>query len=231
MEKHTRDIVQMGWARRLGLADDALIVADPRDGPIRAFSEHTAMVVRLWDSAVVVGPDWLHERTSGLDPAELGDQTALLRSCEGHAARLIGQSVLAYTDTYVTTRGLSEVPASDDPDVVGALERACPPDDVTEVGLSRMFQALVTVDDDDAPLAGAGYAEWEGILGHLGVLTPLALRRAGHGTTAASLALNDALDSGLVPQWRARVTSDASRRLARRLGLTEVGSQTTVALG
>jgi predicted GNAT family acetyltransferase len=63
------------------------------------------------------------------------------------------------------------------------------------------------------------------------VLTPPEQRRAGLGTTAAALALNDALDAGLVPQWRTRVDNVASRRMARRLGFVEVGAQTTVTLG
>jgi len=193
-------------------------------------SETTAMVVRLFDHVVLVGPDWLHDRAAALDPLTLSEQSALLRCCDGHPARLVGESVLAYTDSYVRAAGLAEVPVSDEPELMGALEQACPPDDVTEVGLGRMFQALVVLDDADSPQAGAGYAEWQGILGQLGVLTPPALRRSGHGRTAASLAVNDALDSGLVPQWRARVGNTASRRLGRSLGLTEVGTQTTVRL-
>ena len=229
METNTGAIVRLGWARLLGLPDDALD-REHRPAPVRVLSADTVMVVRLWERSVVVGPDWLHERTEGLDPSRLADQSTLLRCCDGHRARLVGQAVLAYTDGYVTTDGLGNVPAADDPEIVAALERACPPDDVTEVGLSGFSRAVVTLDDREAPLAGAGYAEWQGILGQLGVLTPPEHRRAGHGTTAASLALNDALDAGLVPQWRTRVDNVASRRLARRLGLVEVGSQTTVAL-
>nr|WP_294693660.1 GNAT family N-acetyltransferase [uncultured Friedmanniella sp.] len=229
METNTKAIVRLGWSRLLGLPDDALD-SGSGTGPVRVPSLDTVMVVRLWERSVVVGPDWLQERTAGFNPARLADQSTLLRCCDGHSARLVGQAVLAYTDGYVTTPGLGNVPAADDPEIVAALERACPPDDVTEVGLSRLSRAVVTLDDREAPLAGAGYAEWQGILGQLGVLTPPEHRRAGHGTTAAALALNDALDAGLVPQWRTRVDNVASRRLAHRLGLVEVGSQTTIAL-
>ena len=45
---------------------------------------------------------------------------------------------------------------------------------------------------------------------------------------AAALALNDALDVGLVAQWRARTDNPASRRLAQRLGFAESGEQSTV---
>jgi RimJ/RimL family protein N-acetyltransferase len=88
----------------------------------------------------------------------------------------------------------------------------------------------VLLDDREATTAGSGYDEWEGILAHLGILVPPALRRTGLGTLAAAMATNDALDSGLVPQWRARVENAASRGLARRLGFEPVGTQTTVVL-
>jgi hypothetical protein len=143
---------------------------------------------------------------------------------------VVGQAVLGFTDRYAELEGLEGVPVADEPAAVAALERACPPDDVTEVGLAAMSRVFVTLDDRDHPTAGSGYEEWQGILGHLGVLTPPEQRRSGRGTTAAALALNDALDAGLVPQWRTRVDNVASRRMARRLGFVEVGAQTTVAL-
>lgn len=235
MEANTEAIVRLGWARLLGLPDDSL---DPAANPVRTVrstSPREAMVLRLWNTFVVVGPDWLHDRTAGADPAELVDQSVLLRTCDGHPARLIGQAVLAYGDRYVSTSQpglgeLAQVPVDDDPAAAVALEKRCPPDDVAEVGLAEMSRVLVTLDDREQPTAGAGYDEWQGLLGHLGVLTPPELRRTGRGTLAAALALNDALDAGLVPQWRARVDNVASRRLARRLGLVEAGSQTTVVL-
>jgi len=61
-------------------------------------------------------------------------------------------------------------------------------------------------------------------------LTPPAFRRRGFGLIAAALAVNEALDHGLVPQWRSRVENSASRSTAARLGFVEVGSQTTVLL-
>jgi hypothetical protein len=192
------------------------------------------MALQLWHTFVLVGPAWFQERTAEADPADLLDQSALLRVCDGHRARLVGQAVLAYTDRYVKSgrgvRRLEDVPVADDPAAASALERSCPPDDVAEVGLAEMSRVFVTLDDREQPMAGAGYDEWQGILGHLGVLTPPEQRRGGHGTVAAALAVNDALDVGLVPQWRARTDNLASRRLARRLGFAEVGAQTTVVL-
>jgi len=230
VETNTTAIVRLGWSRLLGLPDDALDPSPDARSIVRVVSDDRVMVLRLWGRHVVVGPDWLQQRTASLHPAELEDQSALLRCCEGHSARVVGRAVLAYADRYADLERLAGVPVADDAATAVALEKACPPDDVAEVGLAEMSRVFVTLDDRDQPTAGAGYDEWQGILGHLGVLTPPEQRRCGRGTVAAALALNDALDVGLVPQWRTRVENTASRRLARRLGFTEVGAQTTVAL-
>ncbi len=230
MEANTAAIVRLCWSRLLNLPDDSL---DPTRNPVRvvrASSEHEAMVIRLWRSFVMVGPDWFHERTDRTDPSTLLDQSTLLRCCEGHSARAVGEGVLAYTDQYATVDGLREVPVDDDPATAVELEKRCPPDDVSEVGLAEMSRLFVTLDDLEQPTAGAGYDEWQGLVGHIGVLTALGHRRSGRGTVAAALALNDALDVGLVPQWRARADNIGSRRVAYKLGFTEVGIQTTVAL-
>lgn len=235
MEANTQAIVRLGWCRRLDLPDDSL---DPAANPVRtvrASSAREAGVLRLWRTWVVVGPDWFQARTADVDPAALVDESTLLRACDGHGARALGHAVLAYADRYVTPsqRGLADledVLVADDPAAAVELEKTCPPDDVAEVGLAELSRVFVTLDDREQPTAGAGYDEWQGLLGHLGVLTPPELRRTGRGTLAAALALNDALDVGLVAQWRARVDHVGSRRLARRLGFAEVGEQTTVAL-
>ncbi|SDT27631.1 hypothetical protein SAMN04488543_3533 [Friedmanniella luteola] len=236
MEPNTQAIVRLAWSRLLGLPDDTL---DPAANPVRtvrSVSEGQAMVVRLWDTWVVLGPAWFLERTADVDPAVLVDPTTLLRSCDGQPARLIGHAVLGFTDRYAEPSApgrvaLEDVPVDDAPAAAATLERACPPDDVAEVGLAELARVFVTLDDRDQPTSGAGYDEWQGLLAHLGVLTPPELRRTGWGTVAAALALNDALDVGLVPQWRARTDNAASRRLARRLGFAEAGEQSTVTLG
>lgn len=233
MEPGTRAIVELAWARHLGLPDDAL---EPGTSwRLTRSDDAVAMFVSLWEHRVLVGPDWLLERAEGVDDEVLASGPGLLgltaRTPGGTAAgRLLGQGVVAFADGYVEHDALETVVVADDPQAVHDLERQCPPDDVTEVGLGTMTERFVLLDDREATTAGSGYDEWEGILAHLGVLVPPALRRSGLGTLAAAVATNDALDAGLVPQWRARVENAASLGLARRLGYEPVGTQTTVLL-
>ena len=234
MEDGTRAIVELAWARELGLLDDAFSFAEAGERLTRT-NPALAMFVVLWDRSVLVGPEWLLDRAADVDDLTLGSGAGLLRLVgEGPSgptsARLLGEAVLAFTDAYANHPSLDAAVVADDEDLLGDLQRECPPDDVTEVGLAGMDQRFVLLDDREAPVAGAGYAEQQGILAHLGVLTPPALRHEGHGTLVGALALNDALDAGLVGQWRARETNLASLALGRRLGFEAVGRQTTVLL-
>jgi hypothetical protein len=228
VEGNTEAIVRLAWARVLGLPDDALI--EPAGGLITHASDEMIMFVRLWQHEVLVGPTGVldHVRASG--GAELVDESQLLALSRRWGGRLLGRATLAFRDEYVALEELESVSVTDDPVAVVDLEKACPPDDVAEVGLAEMSRALVTLNELDQPTAGAGYAEWEHIIAHLGVLTPPPFRRRGFGVRSAALATNEALDYGLIPQWRSRIENTASRRTAARLGFVEVGSQTTVLL-
>ncbi len=228
MDANTEAIIRLAWSRVLGLPDDAL--TEPADEVVTRPDEARVSYVRLWDHRVLIGPPWALTLAPALAEDDSGVVGALLTASAGHGGRLLGQAALSFADTYVPGAHLETVVVTDDPAAVADLEASCPPDDVTEVGLAAMGRALVTLDELDRPTAGAGYQEWQGIVGHLGVLTPPAFRRQGFGQVAAAIATNDALDEGLVPQWRARTENHASRAMAARLGYVEVGSQTTVLL-
>ncbi|MEO3874036.1 GNAT family N-acetyltransferase [Nonomuraea sp. B12E4] len=77
-------------------------------------------------------------------------------------------------------------------------------------------------------ISGCGYRPWVDTVAHLSVLTASHRRGRGYARMAASAAAADALDRGLVPQWRARV--EASRRVARALGFRQLGRQVSLRL-
>lgn len=229
METNTESIIRLAWARTLGLADDALL--EPAGERLTRLDESMIMFVALWQHRILIAPHWLQEVAVSIGNAELASGTALLTLSSEHGGRLLGEAVLGFTDAYVTHQGLAEAVVTNEVHAVADLERSCPPDDVAEVGLSLMSELFVILDERERATAAAGYGESQGILANLGILVPPALRRAGRGTLAAAIATNDALDAGLVPQWRARRGHRGSQALARRLGYREVGAQTTVLLG
>lgn len=229
MEANTESIIRLAWARTLGLADDALL--QPFTERLTRVDESMVMFVSLWQHRVLIAPSWLLEVAPDLQNSRLTDGSSLLALTADRGGRLLGEAVLSFTDAYVTHPAASTVVVTNEARAVADLERSCPPDDVAEAGLSMMSQHFVTLDDQDRATAAAGYAESQGILASIGILVPPPLRRTGRGTLAAAIATNDALDAGLVPQWRARRGLRASISLARRLGYREIGSQTTVLLG
>ena len=56
-------------------------------------------------------------------------------------------------------------------------------------------------------------------------------RRRGLGKLAASIAAHEALAAGLTLQWRSEVSNKGSLALARSLGFSAGGIQTSVLLG
>ena len=97
--------------------------------------------------------------------------------------------------------------------------------------LEHRFTVLHLEDGRRTPVACGAYAEWEGLLAHLGVLVAPEWRRHGLGKLAASVAAHEALAAGLTLQWRSEVSNKGSLALARSLGFSAGGIQTSVLLG
>lgn len=231
MDINTEAIICLAWARVLGLVDDALVRATERRLEHVKNDADSISFVRLFGRSVLVGPQWAIDGAQKYADEELTATRTLMGIGREHRPRVIGVATLAFTDAYVTDSALERALVTDDPDAVQHLEKLCPPDDVAEVGLGEMSARFVLLGEGEQLVAGAGYAPRQGILAHLGVLTALGHRGSGNGRLVSAIALNDALDEGMVPQWRARADNDKSRRVAAALGFEEAGTQTTVALG
>lgn len=200
----------------------------------------TVSFVRVLGQGVFSGPQWALQRATNLSDDELSLLPVLMRLASDHGARPLGAAELSYTDARVEH---ADLPTTQDEAAVEALEDACSPADVDEVGLGGMPNRWVLLDRSDSavaesgdetevdapvPLAGSGYVVWAEKLAHMGVLTSPAARGRGYGVLAAAVGTNAALDAGLIPQWRARWDNEASKRVAQVLGYELVGSQTTV---
>ncbi|HEY4615683.1 MAG TPA: GNAT family N-acetyltransferase [Citricoccus sp.] len=245
VNSHIRQIIELAWSRILGLPDEAISAAaqsagrrrievptDDADHP--GEDEQIATFVRLYRSSVLYGPRWLLRAARDVDDEVLALEATMIRLGSGHAARSLGEFALYYAeDVPQIERSRSVAVSYESADAV-ALEALCPADDVTEVGLSGLDATFTLVPDDGAgqatgdPLAGSGYEEWQGLIGHLGVLVRPDVRRMGLGAYAAAIAMEEAFTEGLVPQWRAAVGNTASQHLADALGFELAGSQTTV---
>jgi hypothetical protein len=101
-------------------------------------------------------------------------------------------------------------------------------DDADESGLAEITSPAFVVRTETEVIAAAGHRAWPGNTAHISVLTAPAERGQGLARVVATAAITNALQSGLLPQWRAR--PEASRRVARALGFHELGSQLSIHL-
>ncbi|MFZ2177809.1 MAG: GNAT family N-acetyltransferase [Rhodococcus sp. (in: high G+C Gram-positive bacteria)] len=230
MDSHHFDIVRLAWSRELGLPDDALS-ADPAGGNRVTRADESAdsiQFLRLGSASALVGPGWAVERADPCTDEELREPAAWLALTQDRSGRCAGPVVLAYGTEY---REASTQPlVAHDLEQVRSLESLCPPDDVAEANLGGRARWFTSLDDAHEPLSAAGYSEFQGFLADLGVLTAPAVRRRGFGAAIAGIATDDALDSGLIAQWRSPRDNRASRALSRHIGYRELGTHITVAL-
>jgi len=187
-------------------------------------------VVQLGGATVVVVPPALVDRFRDLIASQPGcDLTNPSSVVEllGPVARFLGPASLAYADGGCFqprgTGAATTLPAGHD--AVLDLTAACGPQDAGESGIALATSPVSVIEADGKLLAACGYQVWAAALAHIGVLTHPRWRGQGLATSVASPSVAHALEAGLVPQWRARCTLTASRRIARSLGFVELGRQ------
>lgn len=242
---HTRQIIELAWSRILGLDDGALTEASAAGGRRLEVAveddsgedDQIATFVRLYGASVLYGPRWLLDAARDLDDEVLALESTMIRLGASHSARSLGEWVLYYADDVPDLDRSGTVAVSYEAADAQELEAQCPADDITEVGLSGLDSTFTLIPDDGAgtptgrPVAGAGYEEWQGLIGHVGVLVRPDVRLMGLGAYAGAIAMEEAFTEGLIPQWRAALGNTGAQRVAASLGFELAGSQTTVLFG
>lgn len=142
----------------------------------------------------------------------------------------LGPATLAYCDAAdfrpADSTTVETIPAGH-ADLETLLARV-PTDDADESGLAEITSPAFVVRTATEVIAAAGYRTWPGDTAHISVLTASAERGRGLARVVATAAITNALQSDLLPQWRAR--PEPSRRVARALGFHELGSQLSIHL-
>ena len=234
LEPGSVDIIQLAWSRRLGLDDGAFAAAAGARITRADETARAVQFVRLFGNSVLVGPQWALDAAVGLSDEELAQHVTLLTITRDHGGHGLGAAALFFADDLPLRQPAEELTVSHGHPEAIELEAACPPDDVNEVGLSDLehrFTIMHAEDGRRTPVACGAYTEWEGILAQMGVLVAPEWRRQGLGSLAASIAAHEALASGLTLQWRSDVSNKGSLAIARSLGFTAGGIQTSVLLG
>jgi len=185
-------------------------------------------------AAVATAPDartaqMVQQALSTVPASSLTDLAVL--SGELVIADMLGPATLAYLDS-------ADFRPPPGPAIAVALDASDPAlspflsdadvGDLGESGIVEITSPAFVVREQDRIVAAAGYRDWPGQVAHLSVLTAVHARGRGLGGAAASAAVAHALCENKLPQWRAR--PQASRRMARRLGFHELGSQVSIRL-
>ena len=236
LESHSAAIIQLAWARRLGLDDGAFASALETGERITRADDSARSVefVRLFGSSALVGPQWALDAAAGIADEEMAQHVTLLTITRQHGGHGLGSAALFFADDLTLMQPSGELTVSHGNPAAIELEGLCPPDDVNEVGLSDLENRYTILHEEDGrkvPVACGAYSEWEGILAHMGVLVAPRWRRRGVGSLAASVAAHEALASGLTLQWRTDVSNKGSLAIARSLGFATGGIETSVLLG
>ncbi|MCC3267418.1 GNAT family N-acetyltransferase [Arthrobacter gengyunqii] len=235
LDPGTIAIIQLAWSRRLGLADDALAGAGDSK---RIYSvqddSRSVSFLRLFGREVFCGPEWAVRRAHGKSAAELSRHSALASLSVEYGGRTVGSEHLCFADVFPEpVEPEDELAVSEDPAVAVQLERLCPPDDVAEAGLAGKESLFIVVDDTaetPVPLAGAGYSIRDGILADISTLTAPANRRHGLGRYATSIAVEESMAAGLIPQFRTPLDNVGAARTAAGAGFLAVGIRSEVQL-
>lgn len=250
LDPGSADIIQLAWARHLGLDDGAFAAARKLDADATASGEglpaagaritraeearKSVDFVRLFGTSALVGPQWAIDAAQGIPDEELAQHVTLLTLTRKQGGHGQGAAALFFADDLPLRQPAEELTVSHGNPEAIELEGMCPPDDVNEVGLSDLEHRFTILRDDDGrkvPVACGAYGEWEGILAQMGVLVDPDWRRRGLGSLAASIAAHEALAAGLTLQWRSDVSNKGSLAIARSLGFSTGGIHTSVLLG
>lgn len=133
---------------------------------------------------------------------------------------LIGPATVRYADS-TTLRPIDDdrvrLLTNTDLPSVESLRRAVDPTE-WEHGGSGTDDRLAGAFVDGELAALAGYEVWGGAIAHLAIVTHPAYRRRGLAAPAVSLLAREALDRGLVPQYRALESNTPSIAISDRLG-------------
>ncbi len=216
------------WARFLGITPDRLRPAEPLVVPHAAeLADYSGAYLHAFDDAppvISLPPSLLSSDGERMAEAARGDWTdggqwaALFGSAFDRA---IGPAAVRYADRE-TFRPLSvdgvRLLGTEDEGAVDALRRACTPTEWDHGGSEMGVDVVAGAFVDGVLAAVAKYEAWGGILAHVGIVTHPAYRGRGLGAAAVSRIAAEALDRGLLAQYRALEANAPSIAIAERLG-------------
>lgn len=160
-------------------------------------------------------------------PESLLDAVALARMLPA-GADPIGSADLLFADSSPRLTRIGACVSG--PEDMATLRSQVSASEWQESGIEETERQWIAVAPAGSPAAVAGFKRWRSELAQMAVLASPAHRGAGFAYATAAVATQEAVGVGLIAQWRSRQGNEASRRLAQRLGFTQLGVQVAVTL-
>jgi hypothetical protein len=92
------EIIQLAWARRLGLDDGAFAAAAGNRLTRVDDAARSLQFVRLYGSSALVGPEWALDAAAGYSDEELAQHVTLLTVTRDHGGHGLGAAALFFAD-------------------------------------------------------------------------------------------------------------------------------------
>jgi len=166
-------------------------------------------------------------------PADVVQETYLRHLVGETVERVVGPAFVGYTDQAafqpVSAPGARVLGPQDAP-AFAVLQAACSVREWEHGGSDLGAQPVVGADAGGQLVAVAGYTVWGGVIAHVGVITHPQYRGRGFGCVVVSQLTEEALQRGLVPQYRTLETNVPAMAIARALGFVHYATTVAVRL-
>jgi predicted GNAT family acetyltransferase len=147
--------------------------------------------------------------------------------------RIIGPAFIGYTDrtTFrpVSVEGVRFL-GGRDIEALKTLQAACSALEWEHGGSQVGDQPIIGAFDGERLLSVAGYEIWGGTIAQIAVVTHPKYRGQGYGKAVVSKLTEEALNRGLVPQYRTLQANSSSMTIARELGFERYATTVAVRL-
>lgn len=212
------------WARELGI-DPSLASMPPR---IYCTVQHHYSGVRLFvngERLIIASPpdraELIKEATFGITPEEAFSVDWLQRVFGDDAEKIRGPAEVCYADetSFRAEPNSGRALLASEYDAYRALVESLDPKEIEEIGgvRSDAFPAFGAF-SDGILCSVTNYEVWEPSIAQIHIITHPNYRRRGFARAAVQALAAEALDRGLILQWRAHAWNESSLSLARALG-------------
>lgn len=234
----TIDEINNYWVSHLGCPPAELFDANTVVLPHSAFKGYQGLfLVRRRDAVMISCPneiiDLIHTLTRDQSPQEVFGSGLWRRHFPDLIDSVVGPGFVAYCDASVfraqPMEGSIPLGEGEIPDLQ-RLQMLVDEEDWLRSGLERSHPALFGHYVNGELVAAAGYEIWGGRIAHIGVATHPAHTGQGYGKAVVSAVTQDAIEEGLIAQFRALRSHAEAAAIADTLGFARYAETFAVGL-